>query len=409
MRIDATWRGAAATEQGSKRAARIANSLGKTGNTTMVGLTRKPRYYTSKMTFPRFLLVWVLLPGVVLAQISKPRASVRMSIEAFGQARSEIFPVKAGDTVVVYPERGSDGTPAINSFVYGVDKVLIEKEGEEPADAFRWKAPADTKVYILSSNISEQAGTVVVDVFSAPAGTGSARATIPDAAVMTVYYATNRVATPGSEEPYGGDPAPGNKTEYGLCHVSIPRDHRMGELEGPSIWKLEFRPDVNKHIVIVGPPVVAGEADFFGELKQKIANSREKQALVFIHGFNTTFNNAARRTAQIAYDLGFDGVAAFYSWPSHGSLSPLGFNEDGRNADLTVAQFKQFLADLSAKTQAKTIHLIAHSMGNRVLTRALSEMSLAGAKTKFRQVILMAPDVDAVLFQQTRGWNAQPS
>ena len=80
MRIDATWRGAAATEQGSKRAARIANSLGKTGNTTMVGLTLKPRYYISKMTFPRFLLVWVLLPGVVLAQISKPRASVRMSI-----------------------------------------------------------------------------------------------------------------------------------------------------------------------------------------------------------------------------------------------------------------------------------------------------------------------------------------
>jgi len=174
----------------------------------------------------------------------------------------------------------------------------------------------------------------------------------------------------------------------------------MGELEGPAIWKLEFRPDANRHIVLIGTPVVAGARDFFAELRRKIADSREKQALVFIHGFNTTFTDAARRTAQIAYDLGFDGVAAFYSWPSHGSLSPLGYNSDVRNADLTVAQFKQFLTDLSGNTQAKTIHLIAHSMGNRVLTRALSEMSLAASNARFRKVILMAPDIDAGLFRQ---------
>ena len=43
-------------------------------------------------------------------------------------------------------------------------------------------------------------------------------------------------------------------------------------------------------------------------------------ALVFVHGFNTTFDNALFRTAQIAYDLKFDGAPFVYSWPSQGQV-----------------------------------------------------------------------------------------
>jgi esterase/lipase superfamily enzyme len=40
-----------------------------------------------------------------------------------------------------------------------------------------------------------------------------------------------------------------------------------------------------------------------------------KQAFVFVHGFNVSFENALRRTAQIAYDLNFDGAPFLFSWP----------------------------------------------------------------------------------------------
>ena len=41
-----------------------------------------------------------------------------------------------------------------------------------------------------------------------------------------------------------------------------------------------------------------------------------KQVFVFVHGFNVSFENALRRTAQIAYDLNFDGAPFLFSWPS---------------------------------------------------------------------------------------------
>ena len=40
------------------------------------------------------------------------------------------------------------------------------------------------------------------------------------------------------------------------------------------------------------------------------------EVFVFVHGYNVTFEGAAQRTAQIAYDLKFSGAPIFYSWPS---------------------------------------------------------------------------------------------
>jgi esterase/lipase superfamily enzyme len=38
-----------------------------------------------------------------------------------------------------------------------------------------------------------------------------------------------------------------------------------------------------------------------------------------VHGYNVSFDDAALRTAQLAYDLTFDCPAAFFSWPSKGT------------------------------------------------------------------------------------------
>lgn len=116
---------------------------------------------------------------------------------------------------------------------------------------------------------------------------------------------------------------------------------------------------------------------------------------MFIHGYNVSFEGAVYRTAQIAYDLGFAGAPVLYSWASNGNL--LDYPGDVSNNEWTVAHLAGFLEDLAKAQDAATIHIIAHSMGNRALVQALAKL---GQALRFRQVILTAPDIDAGVFKQ---------
>jgi esterase/lipase superfamily enzyme len=66
----------------------------------------------------------------------------------------------------------------------------------------------------------------------------------------------------------------------------------------------------------------------------RVNKSGKKSAFIFVHGYNVTFEDAARRTAQMSYDLSFDGAPVFYSWPSQGSLGD--YLKDGSCAKFPV-------------------------------------------------------------------------
>ena len=188
--------------------------------------------------------------------------------------------------------------------------------------------------------------------------------------------------------------------EVGTCEASIPATHEVGELERPSVFRFEFNEDPTRHMMLMSVNQEKPER-FFNELKQQVAKSAERQTFVFIHGYNVTFENAALRTAQLKYDLKFDGPAIFYSWPSQGGL--LQYTVDETNVEWTVPHLEEFLTDIVKKTGAKQIHLIAHSMGNRALTSALERLSrrLEPDNTPiFNEVILAAPDIDAEIFRR---------
>ena len=53
------------------------------------------------------------------------------------------------------------------------------------------------------------------------------------------------------------------------------------------------------------------DAAFYELLRQTVNQSARRELFVFIHGFNVSFEDAARRTAQIHYDLKFDGAESF--------------------------------------------------------------------------------------------------
>ena len=208
---------------------------------------------------------------------------------------------------------------------------------------------------------------------------------------VQVFYGTDRKPT-GSQKPgefYGGDRG---KLEYGTCKVSIPEDHRMGEMESGS--------NPAKDVVLLKRFSLSADS-FFQKMKSDMEGFHPKQAFVFVHGYNVSFEDAARRTAQMSYDLKFDGIPVFYSWPSQGKSS--GYTADEENVRWTTPHLKDFLKDVAKRTGAENIFLIAHSMGNRALTGALGMFESDEEKkllSVFRDIILAAPDIDAEVFTQ---------
>ena len=217
-------------------------------------------------------------------------------------------------------------------------------------------------------------------------------------AVVRTFYATDRrrTAAASPREMYGADRG---ELAYGTVDVSIPRKHTPGELESPSIWRLEFREDPERHVVLLAAAALPRE-DYFAELGRSVAAAKRPSAFVFVHGYNTSFEDAARRTAQISYDVGFEGVPVFYSWPSQGSTA--GYARDEESIQLTVPNLRRFLEDFFDRSAAQDIYLVAHSMGNRALTVALAQLieSRPQARARLREVILSAPDINVEIFKE---------
>ena len=234
-------------------------------------------------------------------------------------------------------------------------------------------------------------------------------AVVSNYAVMKVYFATDRqrdVGKPPAQR-FSGERSKGMSSgngggdgllSYGSCDISIPRDHRMGQLESPSLWRLEFRDDPAKHVVLLDA-VVQDRELFFAALKTQIRASAGKSAFVFVHGYNVSFEDAARRTGQMAYDLGFDGAPVFYSWPSRGDLA--GYTIDENNIEWSTPHITNFLADFLASTEAAQVYLVGHSMGSRGLARAVADLLAAQPQLaqKITEIILSAPDIDAAIFK----------
>lgn len=176
----------------------------------------------------------------------------------------------------------------------------------------------------------------------------------------------------------------------GICTVSIPRNHQPGALEAPSLLSFEVREDPARHIILQRVDVLS-DAEFRREFAAASEDTAWPEALVFVHGYNVSFEDAARRTAQVAYDIKFGGIATFYSWPSNGHT--LAYTWDEESVQRAVPHLRQFLELIAREGKLKRIHVIAHSMGNRCVLAALRERNDLG-ECRLDQCVFAAPDVD---------------
>lgn len=219
---------------------------------------------------------------------------------------------------------------------------------------------------------------------------------------VMVYYGTSRKSEVSDEKGVRFTEDRADSVSYGSCTVSIPETHRVGEIERPwSISSLSLSVDKNKHMNVENVKLFDKE-EFVRYLGEINMNEEEKQAFVYVHGYNNTFEDAALRTAQLAYDLDFKGIPVFYSWASKGSIE--GYLADSETVVLEVDGLVDFLKDLQKKTGVKRIHLIAHSMGSRAVTLAFVEMMGAlnnESMAKIDNLILASPDISEKVFRST--------
>ncbi len=217
----------------------------------------------------------------------------------------------------------------------------------------------------------------------------------PVKALITVYYGTNRkylgqqYADTSSE-----------RVDYGTVQVSIPVSHQRGHIESPNYVRYEFIEDPGKHFYVL-KPVPLDKQDFFSRMNNDL-DANQRQILLFVHGFNVPFNEAAKRTAQLAYDLNFQGIPAMYSWPSRGSV--LSYSSDRDAGEASAAYLKTFIKSLALESKVTNLTIIAHSMGTYALSEAILRISAdpeVRDKIRIKNIILASPDIDQELFTNT--------
>ncbi len=223
--------------------------------------------------------------------------------------------------------------------------------------------------------------------------------------VVPVFYGTDRAKEPNPKRvAYNSDR--GHRLELGRALVTVPKVHQVPQVERPWAIRIPYfdvtiyeqAEDPNKHFTMQEIKNLSHD-DFLRLVRERLGGSDryKDQALVFVHGYNTSFDNAVYRTAQIAYDLKFDGVPFLYSWPSGGGVAS--YTYDRESAEASKPYMRKFLEMVVKETGAKSVSIIAHSMGNQPLLDVLKDMKAAAPKgVEISQIILAAPDVDADSF-----------
>jgi len=212
---------------------------------------------------------------------------------------------------------------------------------------------------------------------------------------VPVFVATNRNPIPGAppESSYGGELS---DLTFGLAQVTIPIEkHRLGKVESPHWWTPFPEKNKEQRFVVLDDLKPLSGDEFISRLDQSLAAGRPRDLLIFMHGYNVTFEEAVRRAAQLAYDLNFKGAVVLFTWPSLGHFWY--YDADGDRAQASAKSLANVLAMFQSDRWNK-IHVMAHSMGNRVLLASLA--GYPRLKIPLRQVVFIAADVEVTLFQQ---------
>jgi len=214
---------------------------------------------------------------------------------------------------------------------------------------------------------------------------------------VRLFWGTNRgIEGPDPERNFNNRRS---ELQFGDIEVSVPHDRMPGSIPRPAA--LDFRGARDGIHMVLRPARALGPTGFDGALGGALADAEADDMFVFIHGHAVTFAQAALQTAQLAVDLDMRNGATFFSWPNGHSVASYQVSQNG--VDPSALALDRFLTAVIAEADGRRVHVIAHSMGARVLLRALERLSARGAFSEgplLGEVIWASPDVDAEYFGQ---------
>ena len=182
-----------------------------------------------------------------------------------------------------------------------------------------------------------------------------------------------------------------------LQTVTVPPDHTPGEIERPR-WGSD---DPQHHFTVSayrGLEDSEFKAEVASHLSGRIGSNRD--VLVYVHGFNTSYDEARFRLAQVVTDGRFGGVPILFTWPASGSL--FDYEAAKESASSSRDALAQTLMELGDTPDIGRIHILAHSMGTWLTMEALRQDAIAGKPDlngKLGDVMLAAPDIDVNVFR----------
>ena len=218
--------------------------------------------------------------------------------------------------------------------------------------------------------------------------------TAPGTGKVDMLVATTRRRI-DPQELFSGDRGPAEA--FGNITVSLPPDaaRQIGEVQ----WPRQVPGNPATDFVTVKADII-DRSEALAWFHRALRTVPRRQVLVFVHGFNSRFEDAVFRFAQIVHDSHAAVVPVLFTWPSRGSVLAYGYDREStaysRNA------FEGMLTAISRDPAVGEISILAHSMGSSLALETLRQMAIRDGRVapKIRIVLLAAPDVDVDLARQ---------
>ncbi len=176
--------------------------------------------------------------------------------------------------------------------------------------------------------------------------------------------------------------------------VSIPpeKNRKAGEVQ----WPKKLPPDPQKDFTTVSVTPVKTDVEQAVWIRKHMTKSR--RVMVFVHGFNNTYEDSVYRFAQIVHDSSADVAPVIFTWPSRASV--FDYNYDKESTNYSRDALEQILRAIAREPEVKDITVMAHSMGSWLTVEALRQMAIRDGRVngKINNVILASPDLDVDVF-----------